>query len=520
MGVRVAGCGDWMLPMSWRVIAHPEVAALSKPLQLAIARIKVAVTACSSLSETLASVSNHGDCDLVVLDRARIEFGLACWVRAIRSESPTAGIIVVAGTASGEDVTRLIEAGVDEVLLSDPLNFDRFSAALDCVAARVRLRVMHRTLSAGLSQSYRLGDLVGRGPATRRLFEAALRAARSMDAVLITGETGTGKTTLARALHAQSGRAGKLVEFQCTQHASGAMEALLFGAGQSQSATRGRHPAALEAARGGTLLIENVADLPRQAQTRLLTELTSAARSPRSEHADGVWLIATSPVPLDELVKARRFCSELYRVLGTQRLEIPPLRERRREVGWIARALLERHRGLSVPAVATLDPEAVRALSAHHWPGNVRELEAVLRHAVGLARGDSISLDALPEALRAYATHTRAAGDPIDISQTLKSLCQALLASAEREYLSRVLRYYGGHVGQSATHVGCARRALQERLKKHGLRAESFREPEGSPGSTDRQLLLNFGTSAAAVSSTESRDPQPTEAGKNAGLTT
>ncbi|TVR45802.1 MAG: PAS domain-containing protein [Planctomycetota bacterium] len=248
------------------------------------------------------------------------------------------------------------------------------------------------TLRQELSGQWQQGDLIGRSPAMRKLFALLPAVAASPSTVLISGETGSGKELLARAIHQHSARASKpFVAVNCAALPENLLEAELFGVrkGAYTGADRDR-PGRFARAEGGTILLDEVGDMPESLQLRLLRVLQEQEIEPlgssQAETID-VRVIAASHRDLRHEVSVGRFRLDLYYRLAVVRLHLPPLRQRTGDLPVLAEHLLHRacaRLGRSNPGLTT---DALAALSQHSWPGNVRELEHVLEAALVLSTG-------------------------------------------------------------------------------------------------------------------------------------
>jgi hypothetical protein len=288
------------------------------------------------------------------------------------------------------------------------------------------------------------------------------RVARSAVPVVLEGETGTGKEVIARALHRASGRSGDFVAVNCGALPPTLVEAELFGAkkGAFSGATEDR-PGLVRAASGGTLLLDEIGELPAPAQVALLRVLQEREVLPigatRPVPVD-VRFVAATHRPLDRLVEAGAFRRDLRMRLAGYRLYLPPLRERLEDLGLLVAALLGRQEPTLLPA---LSPRAVRALFRFGWPGNVRQLERALSAAAALAAGAAIGPEHLPEEVRAALEDVPGVRDDDD--------------AVQREEIMALLREHRGNVSAVARATGKARMQVQRWLKRFQLDPEAFR---------------------------------------------
>jgi DNA-binding NtrC family response regulator len=288
--------------------------------------------------------------------------------------------------------------------------------------------------------------------------------ARSQVPVLLFGETGTGKEVMARAIHALSGRAGPFQAVNCAAIAPGLIESELFG--HRKGAFTGAvddHAGAVRSAHRGTLLLDEIGDLPPPAQAVLLRVLQESEVKPLgSDRAVPIDLrvVAATNRDLDDLAATQRFRPDLLARLSGYRCTLPPLRERREDFGLLTAAVLER---IGQPAL-TFSVEAARALLRYRWPLNVRELDKCLHAAAVLAGGGQVELEHLPEALRQPDDAPPPAAEPKEGPDAQR-----------REELVRLLRERGGNVTAVARDMGKARTQVQRWLRRFHIDPLSFR---------------------------------------------
>jgi len=306
------------------------------------------------------------------------------------------------------------------------------------------------------------------GPPARRLRRYSARASTSLPVLL--GESGTGKEVLARALYRRSRRAGgPFVAVNCAAISTSLLESELFG--HERGAFTGavaRKPGRFELADGGTLLLDEVAELSPEAQAgllRVLEERKLMRLGGTSLVAVDVRVIAATHVDLKEAVAARRFREDLYYRLSVLVTVIPPLRERREDVEALARHFLDLLARRATRRVDGIAPAALDALTSYRWPGNVRELRNVIERAVMLGTGDVIEVDDLPPEIRgSHPAPAPVAGEQVTLPLPVDEL--------ERHNLLAALAVTGGNKTRAARLLGIDRVTLYNRLRKHGADTE------------------------------------------------
>ncbi|MDR7866453.1 MAG: sigma 54-interacting transcriptional regulator [Sporomusaceae bacterium] len=309
-------------------------------------------------------------------------------------------------------------------------------------------------------------DLIAESQAMKTAIAQARKAAANLSPVLLQGESGTGKEIFAQAIHKASDRAdGPFIVIDCSAIPRELIESELFGyvEGAFTGGSKGGRPGKFELASGGTVLLDEIGEMPLDLQTRLLrvlqnrtvTRLGSAKTLPVD-----IMIIAATNKDLRREVMNRRFRADLFYRLNIVSISIPPLRARPVDVPVLARHFT-RKIGLRMarPGV-TPSPEALALLTGYYWPGNVRELENVIERAYNLLEGDSIDPPHLPDEIR---FHAGAADGSAGHQPTLR------LADAEKELILAALQRAGGNHTQAARLLGIARSTLYEKLRAHSF---------------------------------------------------
>ena len=320
-------------------------------------------------------------------------------------------------------------------------------------------------LRSELAGRYRMGDMIGRSPAMRRVMELLPAVAESASTVLIRGETGTGKEVAARAIHNLGPRrTGPFVPLNCAALPDTLLEAELFGyrAGAFTGAVKDR-PGKVAAAEGGTLFLDEVGDLTAAVQVKLLRLLQDHAYEPLGDHrtrrAD-VRIIAATHIDLEKAMAEGRFRSDLYYRIHVVPLRMPALRERREDVPLLVEWFVRRFNQIQARHVQGVHPEAMSMLMTYHWPGNVRELENVVERAFVLCREGLIMARHLPGEVRRVGSVDAGPGQPI--VQTRRGVeAAAIRACLEKHDWNR---------GVAARELGIHRSTLFRKMRAMGIR--------------------------------------------------
>jgi sigma-54 dependent transcriptional regulator, acetoin dehydrogenase operon transcriptional activator AcoR len=328
----------------------------------------------------------------------------------------------------------------------------------------------------GSPARYSFGDLVGQAPPLRRRLQLAEAAARSDSSVLVTGESGTGKEVLAQAIHNASPRAsGPFVGINCSAIPRELLESELFGyeGGAFTGAKRGGHPGKFELAEGGTILLDEIGDMPIEMQAKLLRVLQEK-RVHRIGGTREVELnarvIATTNRDLDEEAEKGRFRRDLLFRLKVINIQLPALRERSSDVPLLVSHYLSLFAARLGKNVRALAPHVMEAFMRYHWPGNIRELENVLEAEVNLATEDQVVLDQVPEGIRPRASSN---GDGVDGGATRGS--PRTLEQQEREMLIQALVQHGGSIPDVARQLGISRGTVYNKIRRFQLDPGQYR---------------------------------------------
>jgi DNA-binding NtrC family response regulator len=328
--------------------------------------------------------------------------------------------------------------------------------------AERRLRARRRELRGGDSGAGDLGSLIAKSEATRRVLELAQRVAQVDSTVLLTGESGVGKERIARFIHERSARAaGPFVALNCGAVPESLLESELFGhaRGSFTGATQDR-VGMFEAANGGTLLLDEIGDVPPVMQVKLLRALQEREIRRVGENRNrpvDVRLLAATNRDLVSEIHAARFREDLYYRLRVIEIRVPALRERREDILSLARSFLDATAERTGRKVTGFTPAAAQQLLAYPWPGNVRELGNAVERAVVLARRSRVDLDDLPPEIGLAVREPVAVGDV------------RTLAQVEHDYIASVLRAVGGNRAQAAAKLGIGTATLYRKLKRFDI---------------------------------------------------
>ena len=389
---------------------------------------------------------------------------LVAQMRRVNPEVPVIVMTAFGTIASAVDAMKL---GAADYLLK-PVDLDELEVTVQRALERRALESENRELRRLVESRYQLQGLTTANARMAEAINTAARAAQSRATLLVRGESGTGKELLARAIHYASPRGkGPFVAVNVAALPETLIESELFGheRGAFTGADR-EHRGRFELADGGTLMLDEVGDLPKGTQVKLLRVLQEHAferlGGTRTLHLD-VRVIAATNRDLEDLVRRGDFRDDLYYRLNVVSIELPPLRERREDIPLLVGQFLERFAGEGRTGRKEVTREAMDALVRFDYPGNVRELENVVHRATVLARGPRITTADLPP----HVVGTAAPGGPEPASFVER------VAEFERRLIVEALARAGGVQTRAARTLGMSERHLRYKLKKYGIEAGS-----------------------------------------------
>lgn len=406
--------------------------------------------------------------DLILMDMRMPNMDGIEATRAIHGFNPAIPILIMTAYSSVPTAVEALKSGAYDYL-TKPVDFDALKLAMHRALEHTRLREENEDLRHQLAR-LRISDMIGRSPRMQRVAEMIAMVAPTDATVLITGESGTGKGLAARAIHANSPRRDRpLVEVNCAAIPETLMESELFGHEKgaftgAEKQRRGR----FAQAEGGTILLDEIGELPLTTQAKLLRVLQESEIQRVGSDAllrVDVRILAATNRKIERMVSEGTFREDLYYRLNVFTLEMPPLRERVEDIPVLAQHFWSRFGEKHHKKVSGLTPRAMDSLLHYSWPGNIRELENAIERAVILLRGDSITEREL--SIPCSDTEEEDAVCSRDIIPEKPAEEASSLADAERRLVLQVLEETGGNKSEAARRLGVTRRTIKLKLKKY-----------------------------------------------------
>ena len=453
--------------MKKRILVVEDEDKLRRVLELQLVSAGFDVDKAASAEEGLKVVDRA---DLVLTDLRLPNMDGLQLLALIRRQNAQVPVIVMTAYGSIETAVESMKAGATDFLLK-PFSLDHLMQVV-AKALEVRaLRDENRQLKAELGRRYEFDNIIGRSPAMQEIFDTIERVAPTRATVLLAGESGTGKDLIARAIHFHSPRRDRpLVKINCTALPENLMESELFG--YEKGAFTGANttkPGKFEQADTGTVFLDEIGDVPGAIQVKLLRVLQEREferlGSNVVRHID-VRVIAATNQDLRAALEQGTFREDLYYRLNVVPINIPPLRERKQDIPFLANHFVKKLAPDSGGRVESITDAAVAKLLSYHWPGNVRELENVIERSLVMCAGTQldaadIKLESAPGPGGAPRLQSEAHFLPEGLS----------LDQYEQEIIREALRRADGNKSQAARLLGLTRNALRYRLTQMGLEA-------------------------------------------------
>lgn len=452
--------------MSARVLVVDDDTDLCAELARALTKRSHVVVTAADAEDAFRRVLEE-DFDCVVTDiNMRGSNGIELCERIVqhRRDLP---VIVITGFGSLDLAIATIRAGAFD-FLTKPFGVDELSLALERALRHRALLAEVKRLQREVEKTRPLPEFVGDSTVMRAVYDVIHRVADTEASVLVTGESGSGKEVVARAIHAQSSRAkGPLVTVNCAAIPEGLLESELFGhtKGAFTDAKVAKRGLFLEAS-GGTLFLDELGELPLPMQAKLLRAIETRSVRPVGGHEElsfDARLIAATNRDLESWVQEGRFREDLFYRVNVVHIELPPLRSRGHDILHLAQTFIERMATKHKKSVRGMSVGAAEKLLAYGWPGNVRELQNCIERAVTLGRYEELAVEDLPPRVRDHkpSVLSFSTDDPEELV-TLEEL--------EKRYIERVMHAVAGSKTEATRVLGVDRSTLYRKLERYKIR--------------------------------------------------
>ncbi len=461
---RSEGSGVELKPNAFTVlVVDDEETALELCSQVA-ADMGLSVRAAETTEKALEILEQY-PVDITLTDLRVPELGGMELLRRIRALYPHISVLVLTQYGSIETAVEATRLGANDYV-TKPYHVDELRAKLERVVHAQQLEQENRVLREELRSRPGFGGLIGVSSKMQRVYQLIEKVSQHTCPVLILGESGTGKELVARSIHFASARRHRpFVPVDCSALVSTLIESELFGyvKGAFTGAQQNRH-GLLEVAEGGTVFLDEIADLPVDLQAKLLRALQEKEIKPvgsTDRVGINVRVIAATNRDLEEAIRKGAFRQDLYFRLNVVQLKLPLLRERKTDIPLLVNYFLEKFSSAQHP-VRSLSEEAMSRLMAYDWPGNVRELENAIERAVALGSGPVLQVNDLPTNLQQGTTERLPGSEEL-----------VPLEELERRAIFRALRETGGDKLAAARLLGIGKTTLYRKLKEY----ESLKQP-------------------------------------------
>jgi len=381
---------------------------------------------------------------------------------------PELPVIVVTGSGDFQTAVTAMRAGAYD-FVTKPLDLGALILAVRRAVERRSLRAEVGKLRRALTDARRFESLIGASSAMQHVYDTIQQVGATDATVLITGQSGTGKEMVARALHSQSKRAaGPFIAVDCASIPDALIESELFGHARGAfTDAKTERVGLLAQANGGTLFLDEVAELPLSVQPKLLRVLQERRVRPIGsdvESAFDVRLVCATNRDLDAMVAEGAFREDLYYRINVVQLALPPLSARAGDVLLLAQHFVDHFARMFAREVRGISPDAAERMLRYNWPGNVRELRNAIERGVAMCQGRDLSVEDLPERMRMYRPGPARAGSEPESELSLDEI--------ERRHILRVLAAHNGNKLAASHSLGIDRKTLYRKLLRYGVDRE------------------------------------------------
>jgi two-component system response regulator AtoC len=450
--------------MTGHVLIVDDDQSMAETLTKAMTRRGFVVAWRTSAAEALTLLEEQ-DFDVVVTDLHMEGMNGFAFCERVAANRPDVPVVMITAFGSLDSAVGAIRVGAYD-FITKPFDVETLRITLSRAVQHRRLRDEVKRLRRVVSDTRGFDQMIGASAPVQKVKELIERVADADAGLLITGESGTGKELVARAVHQRSrSSSGPFVAINCAAIPEALLESELFGhvKGAFTDARAPRQGLFLKAD-GGTLFLDEIGEMPISMQSKLLRALQERTVRPVGGDKELPYearIITASNRDLETEVAERRFREDLFYRINVLRIDVPPLRGRGNDVLLLAQHFLKQFSQQTTKNVIGLSPPVAEKLMAYTWPGNIRELQNCIERAVAFTRFDELSVDDLPEKIRAYrSTDHGIPGLGPDEVLTMDEV--------ERRYITRVLKQLDGNKTIAAELLGLDRRTLYRKLERWG----------------------------------------------------
>ena len=422
---------------------------------------------CTTVSDGDAAISaiDEGSFDIIISDLKMPKTdGIGVLEYALKKSSDTLTIIITAH-ATVETAIKALRKGAADYILK-PLDFDEVLIRIENLLEHKNLVQENKYLREQIDKEYNFNHIIGESTAMKQVYKMVERVSQATSNVLVTGQSGTGKELVARAIHSNSDRAKKpFLAINCGAIPENLVESELFGhkKGAFTGATEDKE-GVFVAANGGTVFLDEVAEIPLNLQVNLLRVLQEREVKPVGSNQTlsfDTRIIAATNKNLKEEVENNNFRDDLYYRLNVVEIPLPPLQQRREDIPLLAHHFLKKYNKELKRNLKGIASEAMGAMMAYEWKGQVRELENVIERAVLLSDGDYLSLDDLPNSLQQPSEDGEFQMDNDKLDEAMQVF--------EKHHIQSVLKRTDGNKSEAARLLGIDPSTLYRKMERLGL---------------------------------------------------
>jgi len=467
--------------MKQRLLLVDDDEVFLRPLHRTLELAGYEVLPVQSGEEALDTLKTE-DADVVLTDRRLPGMDGVALVRQIKAEHPDLAVVVMTAYGSIESAVEAMRLGAEDYLVK-PFETAELLLVIRRAIEFQALKSANRRSIRRNQERFTFRNIIAGSSAMQPVFEV-LRSVADLDTtVLIHGETGVGKELLARSVHFSGARRERsFVAVNCAAIPAELFESELFGSRKGAFTGASEHRRGqFQMAHGGTLLLDEIGEMPLQLQSKLLRAIEE--RKVTSVGADrpvdiDVRFIATTNKDLQAETERGTFRRDLFYRLSVLPVRVPSLRERPEDIPLLAKHFLDEARRRLKKTVKAIAPESLQALVHYPWPGNVRELENVIERAVIVSRGEVLT------GLEAFLATPSGAHAPVDLSLPFRDAKAQVVEEFERAYVQGLLETHGGKLTAAAKHADMDPKNFSDKMIRYGLRRQAAEPGETGPRAT------------------------------------